>query len=115
MARMLFPARRQNYSLSFSFNGHAFHATFSFLDIEGYFVGEIFLTPEKTSSQLEALARDAMIFASLALQHGATLESLKAAMTRDDRFGYTSVAGQAIGAVADMVEHIKAVGLHENA
>ena len=74
-ARMLFPHRRRNFSLGFVYHGVEFTVSFSFLDKQAFRVGEIFINQKKSnSSELEALARDSMILASFALQHGAPLE-----------------------------------------
>ena len=43
-----------------------------------------FLQAGKAGSEVEALARDAAVLASMALQHGATVADLRAAMTRLD-------------------------------
>lgn len=46
-------------------------------------LAEIFLNVAKVGSELETTARDAAILASFALQHGATADELRRALTRD--------------------------------
>ena len=62
-------------------------------------VGEIFLNAEHANSLLDVLAHDAAILASLALQHGCTLETIAHALKRDAR----GVAASPIGAAVDQI------------
>jgi hypothetical protein len=61
--------------------------------------GEIFLNAEHSNSLLDALTHDAAILASLALQHGCTLETIAHALKRDAR----GVAASPIGAAVDLI------------
>lgn len=61
---------------------------------------EVFVRSEKTSSALEALARDGSILISFALQYGAPLDELRKAITRGDHEEPATV----IGAVLDAME-----------
>lgn len=61
-------------------------------------VGEIFLTTSaKGGSVLDAWSRDAAIVTSLALQHGVGEETLRKALTRDER-------GRAAGPVGELLD-----------
>jgi hypothetical protein len=62
-------------------------------------IGEIFLNSEHGNSLLDVLAHDAAILASLALQHGCTLETIAHALKRDGR----GVAASPIGAAVDQI------------
>lgn len=43
---------------------------------------EVFLQAAKSGTDVEAVARDAAVLASIALQHGATIPELRSAMTQ---------------------------------
>jgi hypothetical protein len=60
---------------------------------------EIFLNVAKSGTTLETLARDSAIVASIALQHGASVETLRHALTRN---GDGSASG-ALGALLDLL------------
>ena len=62
-------------------------------------IGEIFLQSRKPGSQSDANARDAAVAASLALQFGCPLETLRHALLRDSH-GWPSTP---LGAAVDMI------------
>ena len=65
--------------------------------------GEVFITPQGSSgkgSMLEAIARDAAILMSIALQYGAPIETMRRAMTRDEK----NQPQTFVGAVLDAME-----------
>jgi ribonucleoside-diphosphate reductase alpha chain len=59
-------------------------------------IGEIFLQAHKPGSQSDANARDAAVAASLALQFGCPLETLRHALLRDSRGQPSTPLGAAI-------------------
>jgi hypothetical protein len=61
--------------------------------------GEIFLNHDRSDSLLDVLTSDAAILASLALQHGCTLEIIAHALKRDAR----GIAASPIGAAVDRI------------
>jgi hypothetical protein len=63
-------------------------------------VGEIFLNAEHANSLLDALAHDAAILASLALQFGCPLETITHALKRDAQ----GTAASPIGAALDKIQ-----------
>lgn len=63
--------------------------------------GEIFLTGKKTGSELEAVMMDAGILASLALQFGAPIEEIAAALNRQEDGTAASYIGAALDIVAN--------------
>jgi hypothetical protein len=80
-SRERLPNRRECESLEFE------HAGLGFTLTSGYYhdgrIAEIFLSSHKPGSSIEAIARDSAIMASLALQFGAPLETIRAALTKD--------------------------------
>jgi hypothetical protein len=67
-------------------------------------IGEVFVSADKIGGQIEALARDAAILISLALQFGAPLETIQRALTRCARGEPASLAA----AVVDLVMEARA-------
>jgi hypothetical protein len=62
-------------------------------------VGEIFLNAEHSNSLLDAMTHDAAILASIALQFGCPLDTIRHALKRDGR----GVAASPIGAALDKI------------
>ena len=79
--RQLLPNRRRSQTLDFEHAGHRFSLTFSRYP-DGR-PAEIFLSSRHIGSPLEAIARDAAVTVSLALQHGAPLATISGALTKD--------------------------------
>lgn len=78
-ARERLPQRRASETFAFTWNGMKFTASVSrFPDGR---LAEIFLHAGKSETQLESLARDLAVTASLALQHGAPVAVLAKALT----------------------------------
>jgi hypothetical protein len=63
-------------------------------------VAEIFLSSHKPGSPIVAVARDAAITTSLALQHGVDFETIRAALTRDHDGGPATAIGAALDTIA---------------
>jgi hypothetical protein len=61
---------------------------------------EIFLSSDKPGSATEAIARDAAIIVSIALQYGAQLETIRAALTKDHDGSPATAIGAALEAIA---------------
>jgi hypothetical protein len=98
MTRELLPNRRRNSSFEFT------HAGMTFTCCCGYYrdgrISELFLSSTKPGSAVEALARDAAVCISIALQHGTPIQTLRAAVTRDDGGNATTAIGQALDELA---------------
>jgi hypothetical protein len=62
-------------------------------------VAEVFITSRKFGSNIEAIARDAAIMMSLALQYGCSLDTIRHALTRNADGSAQSLMGR----VADCV------------
>ena len=63
-------------------------------------IGEIFLNNHKSNSASDANARDSAIVASLALQHGVPLDTIRGALLRDPR----GIASTPLGAALDIIQ-----------
>jgi hypothetical protein len=91
------PNRRQHEITTFIHNGIKFDGQVSYLDNGA--PCEIFVDGGKPGTAVQAVARDSSVAVSLALQHGTPLETLRAAMTRDE----SGAAAGPIGAFLDIV------------
>ena len=80
-ARQRLPDRRLCETFEFRHAGHDFTLCTGFYR-DGH-VAEIFLSARHVGSPLEAIARDAAIVVSIALQCGANFETIRDALTRD--------------------------------
>jgi len=97
-ARETLPSRRGAETLDFEHAGHRFSLTVGrFLDGRA---AEIFLSSKNIGSPLEAIARDAAVTVSIALQFGADLETIRGALTRDHDGGPATLLGAALDAIA---------------
>jgi hypothetical protein len=94
MTRHRLQSRRRCESFEFSHAGLAFTATLGFYS-DGR-IGELFLSSNKPGSPIEAIARDAAVTVSIALQFGANLEAIRASLTRDHDGGPATVIGAAL-------------------
>lgn len=86
MTRERLPGRRPAVTFEVVHGLHLYDVSAGFTS-DGR-VGEVFVTPRlkiKSGDLLEAVARDGAILLSLALQHGCPLETIRAALTRDER------------------------------
>lgn len=95
--RQRMPNRR--YGETFSLE----HSRADFTVTAGHYpdgrLGEIFIGAAHANSMLDALASDAAIAISFALQHGADPDALKAAMKRNSRGAPSSPIGAALDLV----------------
>ena len=80
-ARNRLPNRRAAETIAFERDNLKFHMTTG-LYPDGR-IGEVFLNSEHGNSLLDTLAHDAAILASLALQFGCPLETIRHALKRD--------------------------------
>jgi hypothetical protein len=92
------PNRRLNETVAFQHGGADFTMTLGLYPDAR--IGEIFVNAGLANSPLDALASDAAIAISFALQHGADIGSMRAAMKRDPRGEPTSPIGRALDLVA---------------
>jgi hypothetical protein len=98
-ARRRLPHRRLAETFSFEVAGLKYTATVGrFPDGS---VGEIFLQNHKPGSQSDFNARDSAIAASLALQHGTPLETIRGAILRDSQGRPSTPLGVALDKIAE--------------
>lgn len=80
--RRRLPQRRFHELLDFEHAGHRYTAGLGFFETGG--LGEIFINvPGRSGSTVETVARDAAILTSICLQHGASMETIRHALTRN--------------------------------
>ena len=91
------PNKRQAVTTAFERDNLHFQMTVGFYP-DGR-TGEIFLNAEHANSLLDVLTHDAAILASLALQHGCSLETITHALKRDGQ----GTASSPIGAALDLI------------
>jgi hypothetical protein len=98
-ARERLPNQRQCESFEFR------HAGLDFTLCAGYRadgrIAEIFLSSHKPGSPIKAIARDAAVTVSIALQFGADLETIRQALTKDHDGGPATLLGAALDKLAE--------------
>jgi hypothetical protein len=97
-ARERLANRWQCESFEFRHAGHPFTLSAGFYP-DGR-IAEIFLSSHKPGSPIEAIARDAAVTVSIALQFGAELETIRAALTKDHDGAPATLLGAALDALA---------------
>ncbi|THD53476.1 MAG: hypothetical protein E8A46_11005 [Bradyrhizobium sp.] len=96
--RYRLPDRRASQNIAFERDNLKYHMTVG-LYPDGR-IGEVFLNAEHVNSLLDVLAHDGAILASLALQFGCPLETIRHALKRDGQ----GIAASPIGAALDLIE-----------
>jgi hypothetical protein len=99
-ARERLPNRRQCESLEFSHGGLVFTLCAGSSYPDGR-IAEIFISSLKPGSPIEAIARDAAVTVSIALQFGADLETIKQALTKDHDGSPATLFGAALDKLAE--------------
>ena len=92
--RQRLPNRRACESLEFEHAGLGF--TLCARSYPDGRVAEIFLSSHRPGSPIEAIARDAAVTVSIALQFGADLETIRQALTKDHDGGPATLLGAAL-------------------
>jgi hypothetical protein len=101
LSRAQLANRRGCETFEFSHAGNRF--TLSLSRFRDGRIAELFISSNQTGSALEAIARDAAITASLALQFGCPLDTLRVALTRDHDGGPATLLGAALNAITQEV------------
>lgn len=104
MTRARLPGRRAAVTFDVEHAGYLYTVTAGAY-VAGA-IGEVFVTPRlkvKSGSLVEAWARDSAILLSLALQHGCSLETIRAALTR----GTAEEAAGPIGEICDALAELQ--------
>lgn len=95
MARETLPNRREHECVTFEFNGR--HCIAGIGRYEDGRLAEVFIDCAKAGSDADTSAREAAVSASLALQHGCSVQTLRHALIRD-------VNGRATGALGMVLD-----------
>ena len=103
MQRRVLPQRRRAETFEIAFGGLKGSHIVTLGFYEDGLLGEVFINGGKSGELVEAIARDGAVLLSLALQFGASLESIKSAITRDGQGAPSSI----IGAVVDRLSEEK--------
>jgi hypothetical protein len=93
-ARRRLPNRRPAETIGFEHAGADFTMTAGSYEAGG--IGEIFINAGHANSALDAIASDAAIAISFALQHGADLAAIRSAMKRNSQGQPSSPIGAAL-------------------
>jgi hypothetical protein len=97
-ARQRLPNRRSCGTFELEVSGLRYTATIGrFADGR---LAEIFLSNHKSNSGADVNARDAAIVASIALQYGADVETIRKALCRDSQGRASGPLGAALGSIA---------------
>jgi ribonucleoside-diphosphate reductase alpha chain len=100
MMRERLPNPRASISFEFKVSGLRYTASFSrFPDSRA---AEIFLQNHKPGSQSDSNARDSAVTASLAMQHGCSLDILRRAVLCDPQGRASTPLGAALDLIASM-------------
>jgi ribonucleoside-diphosphate reductase alpha chain len=98
--RRRLPNRRASTSFTFRVGRLAYTCTYSQL---GGQVLEVFIQNHRTNSDADVNARDSAIAASLALQFGCPLETLRRALCRDTSGNASGPLGRALDSIAERI------------
>jgi hypothetical protein len=97
--RAILPARRPHFVLSFEHEGQKYTGAYG-VDRYGN-IAELWLNASKPSGALDTFASGMAILASIALQHGASLETLRHALRRGPNGEPCCPLGALIDAIAE--------------
>jgi hypothetical protein len=99
MMREILPGRRANETFEFHFQHINYTATVSrYADGR---LAEVFIDCAKHTSQAAALARDAAVVLSIALQRGVPVEELRTAITRLEDGSAAGIVGKILDVIAE--------------
>lgn len=90
--REALPNRRNQESVAFDYESQ--HWIMSVGRYEDGRLAEVFISSNKSTSGMAAMARDAAVLISIALQHGVPAEGLRRSLTRDESNAPMSIAGR---------------------
>ncbi len=90
--RQPLPPRRHAETFNLRFWGQDWQVTVGYY-ADHVSVGEIFVSGGKSGTEAVALARDAAIILSFALQHGASLSDIRHAITRNQDGSPSTIVG----------------------
>jgi hypothetical protein len=96
--RQRLPNRRPSISFNFECGVHSYVATISFFPGTDR-LAEVFLGNGRVGSDVDTAAKDSAVVASIALQQGVPLRTIRKALLRDPR----GVASSPLGAALDLI------------
>jgi hypothetical protein len=96
--RQILPQRRAAETFNVRFWNQPFTVTVGFY--ADATPGEVFIDGGKTGQDIQSTARDAAVVLSLALQHGAPIEAIRHAVTRNGSGEAASILGAAVDRLA---------------
>jgi hypothetical protein len=99
--RKALPMRRRCETFEIDFGGLTKRHTVTVGYYDDDRPGEVFIDGGKSGEQVEAIARDGAVLLSMALQHGASLDTIKHALTRDSFDQPTSIVGAVVDRLAE--------------
>jgi hypothetical protein len=103
--RHILPQRRSTFTLDMRDDSGRVDLTVAYSTFEPpgapppHTVAEIFVTARKIGSSMEAIARDAAILLSLALQYGCPIDTIRHALTRNQDGSAQSLMGRVVDRV----------------
>ena len=97
-ARERLPNRRVSVTFAFDCGPHRYVATVSFFPGTDR-LAEVFLGNGRAGSDIDAAAKDSAVVASIALQHGVPVETIRRALLRDGQ----GRASSPLGVVLDII------------
>jgi hypothetical protein len=101
MSRRILPQRREAETFDLDFGGLNKAHTITVGFYEDGSIGEVFISGGKSGEIVEAMARDAAVILSMALQYGADLVNVKNAITRDGQDDAQSIIGVVVDKLAE--------------
>jgi hypothetical protein len=104
MTRQRLANRRASTTFNFDCGPHRYTATVSFFPGTDA-LAEIFLSNGRAGSDVDAAAKDSAVVASLALQSGVPVDTIRRALLRDPR----GVASSPLGTAFDILANSTAV------
>jgi hypothetical protein len=109
--RQALPMRRRCETFEIDFGG----LRSSHIITVGYYddgrPGEVFINGGKSGEQVAAIARDFAVVLSMALQHGAKLETIQHAITRDSQDQPQSIGGVVVDSMSEPKNNPAEAGL----
>ena len=100
-ARQHLPNRRASTTFDFECGPHRYTATVSCFPGTDK-IAEIFLSNGRAGSDIDAAAKDSAVVASIALQHGVPVDTIRKALLQDSHGVASSPLGIALDVVAGL-------------
>jgi hypothetical protein len=100
-SRLPLPNRRRCETFALPFGGLTSPHTVSVGYYDDGRLGEVFINGGKSGEMVEAIARDGAVLASLALQHGVTIDTMGHAITRNSADEPQSIVGAVVESLRD--------------